>query len=75
MINGKHGQGTHNTKMVADKSAENTQMPQRLAAQIVCPSLGIGRKIASWASVVRVREQENEVGLVFFSSFFLHKPV
>ena len=52
--------------MVADKSAENTQMPQRLAAQIVCPSLGIGRKIASWASVVRVREQENEVGLVFF---------
>ena len=26
------------TKMGADKSAQNTQMPENLSAQIVCPS-------------------------------------
>ena len=34
----KHGQGTYSTKMGADKSAENTQMPQNLSAQFFCPS-------------------------------------
>ena len=33
MINGKHGQGTHCNKIVADKLAENTPN-----AQIVCQS-------------------------------------
>ena len=33
MNNGKHGQGTHYTKMGADSSAQNTQMPQNLSAQ------------------------------------------
>ena len=43
-INGKHGQGTHSTKIGADKSAKNTpnaihpkcdslQMPKKLSAQ------------------------------------------
>ena len=33
MINGKHGQGTHCTKMGADKSAQNTPNNQNLSAQ------------------------------------------
>ena len=35
MINGKHEQGTHSTKMVGDKLVYNTP---NLSAQIVCPS-------------------------------------
>ena len=38
MINRKNGQGTHSTKMGADRSAENTLNAQNLSAQIVCPS-------------------------------------
>ena len=34
MINGKHGQGTHCTKMGADKSAENTPN----APKFICPN-------------------------------------
>jgi hypothetical protein len=34
LINKKHGQGTHSTKMRADKLAENTPN----APKIVCPS-------------------------------------
>ena len=33
MINGTHGQGTHSTKMGADKSAENTTNAPNLSAQ------------------------------------------
>ena len=28
LLNGKHGQGTHSTKMGTDKLFENPQMPQ-----------------------------------------------
>ena len=35
MINGKNGQGTHSTKMGANKSAEN--QPQNSSVQIICP--------------------------------------
>ena len=40
MINGKHWQGTHFTKIGADKSYENStpNYPQNLSAQIVCLS-------------------------------------
>ena len=38
MINGKHGQGTHSTKMGAEELPKIPQMPQNLSAQIVCPS-------------------------------------
>jgi hypothetical protein len=34
LVNGKHGKGTHCTKMGADKLAENTP---NLSAQNVCP--------------------------------------
>ena len=48
VINGKHWQGTHSTKMGADRLFENMypQMPQNLSAQIVCPSpyFGISMK-------------------------------
>jgi hypothetical protein len=36
--NGKHEQGTHNTKMGADSPAEKIQMPQKYSAQNVCSS-------------------------------------
>ena len=38
MNNGKHGQGTHCTKMGADCLAKNTPKSQNLSAQFVCPS-------------------------------------
>ena len=37
LINGKHGQGIHSTKIIADKSAKNTPNAHSLSAQIVCP--------------------------------------
>ena len=45
--------------MGADKSAENTQMPQNLSAQIVCPSPTVwdfDEKRLHWVSVVRGQE-------------------
>ena len=55
-MNGKHGQGTHFTKMGADKSAENTPN----APKFICPnclpkpkSLGVSKKSSLWVSVVR----------------------
>ena len=53
MINGKHGQGTHCTKMGADSLAENTP---NLSAQFVCLSPKVwyfDEKRLHWASVVR----------------------
>ena len=55
MIDGKHGQGTHSTKMGADKSPKIPQMPQILSAQIVCPSPKVwdfDEKRLHWVSVV-----------------------
>ena len=52
----KHGQGTHSTKMGADKLLENTQMLQNLSTQIVSQkpkSLDFDEKKLHWASVVR----------------------
>ena len=52
MVNGKHGQGTHSTKM----GAEIPQMPQNLSAQIVCRSPKVWdfkEKRLHLASVVR----------------------
>ena len=63
MINEKHGQGTHSTKMGAVKLFEFTpsaQMPQNVSAQIVCPSPKVwdfGEKRLHWASVVRGLKQ------------------
>ena len=34
-MNGKHGQGTHSTKMGAEKSAKNTPNALNLSVQIV----------------------------------------
>ena len=65
MINEKHGQGTHSTKMGADKLAQNTPNASEglwlrwsgpLSAQIVCPSpkiWDIDEKRLYLASVVR----------------------
>ena len=54
---GKHGQGTHCTKMGADSSAENPpNAPEFLSAQFVWPSpkvLDFNEKRLHWASVVR----------------------
>jgi hypothetical protein len=50
---GKHGQGTHYTKMGADSLTENTE---NLSAQFVCPSqkvLDFNEKRLHWGSVVR----------------------
>ena len=50
MINGKHGQGTHITKMGADKSAENTPTAPKFICPICLPrpkSLGFWWKKAS----------------------------
>ena len=38
MNDGKHGQGTHSTKMGDAKSAENTPNAQNVSTQIVYPS-------------------------------------
>ena len=51
----KHGQGTHSTKMGADKSAENTPNPPKFN----CPRPKVwdfDEKRLHWASVVRVFE-------------------
>ena len=56
MNNGKHGQGTHCTKMGADSLAENTPNSHNLSAQFVCPSpkvLDLNEKRLHWASVVQ----------------------
>jgi hypothetical protein len=42
LINGKHGQGTHNTKMSADKLAENTPN----APKFICPLSPKAQKFA-----------------------------
>ena len=46
----KFGQGTHSTKMVADKSAENTQNGPKIFGPICLPkpkSLGFSKKALS----------------------------
>ena len=51
-LNGKHRQGTHSTKMGADKLAKNSPNAQKL----ICPSPKIwdlDEKRLHWASVVR----------------------
>ena len=56
-IPNKHGQGTHSTKMGADKSAENTPNAPKLSAQIVCPSPNVwefDEKRLHWESGVRI---------------------
>ena len=50
-------QGTHSTKMGADKSAKNTQ---KLSTQIICPSPKVwdfDEKRLHWASVVSDHKQ------------------
>ena len=50
MINGKHGQKTHSTKMGADELAENTPNAEKFICPICLPmpkSLGFGWKKAS----------------------------
>ena len=57
-FNGKYGQGTHSTKMVADKSAENTPK----APKIVCLSpnvWGFDKKRLHWVSVDHVVIHQN----------------
>ena len=53
LINGRHGQGNHCTKMGTAKLAENTPN----AAKLICPTLKVwdfDEKRLHWASVVRV---------------------
>ena len=38
LINGKHGKGTHSTKIGAENRSKVLQMPQKLSAQFFCPS-------------------------------------
>ena len=55
MINGNHGQGTHSTKMVADKSDKNTPNASKFIFPNCLPkpkSLESRWKKASWAFVV-----------------------
>ena len=73
MINGKHGQGTHSTKMGVDKSAKNTPNAPKLNS----PSPIVwyfDEKRLHWASVVRERKQwgkkNYEVALENFFHFF-----
>ena len=50
------GEGLTVPKIGADKSAEKTQMPPKLSAQIVCPSPKVwdfDEKRLHWASVIR----------------------
>ena len=61
MINEKHGQGTHSTKMGAYKSAENTPNAQNLSVQFICPSPKVwdfNEKRLFWAFVVRGSPQD-----------------
>ena len=56
LSNGKHGQGTHYTKMGADSLAENTRNAHNLSTQFVCSSpkvLDFNDKRLHRASVVR----------------------
>ena len=56
IIDGKHGQGTHITKIAADKLAENTpNAPKFIGPNCLLKpkSLGFQWKKASWASVAR----------------------
>ena len=51
----KHGQGTHSTKMGADKSAENTSNAPKISGLLCQPEpkrLGFSKK-ALWVSVLR----------------------
>ena len=68
MVDGKYGQGTHSTKMVADKSANNTPS----APKLICPnclpkpkSLGFRWKQASLC----VRSPWLEDSLLYFQQF------
>ena len=48
--------------MGAEKSAENTQMPQNLSAQLICSGTKVwdfDEKILHWASVVCDLEHKN----------------
>ena len=58
MIDGKHGQGTHSTKMDADKLAENTSN----APKYICPSPEVWdfdkKKRLNQASVVCERDND-----------------
>ena len=52
------------TKMGADKLTENTQIPQDLSAQIVCPSQKVWEcheKRLHWASVVHAYKQSTQI--------------
>ena len=52
-INGKHGQGTHCTKMGAVSLAENTPNDPEFIWPICQDCLDIDEKRLHWASVVR----------------------
>jgi hypothetical protein len=57
LINEKHGQGTHSTKLSAEKSSEKySKGPKIYLPQIVCPRPKVwdfDEKRLHWASVVR----------------------
>ena len=64
-INGKHGHGTHSTKIGADKLAQNTPN----APKLICPSPKVwdfDEKRLHWASVVRgVYDAGTTLGFLF----------
>jgi hypothetical protein len=74
LINGKHGQGTHSTKIGADKLTEIPQMPQNLSVQIVCPSPKVWdfkEKRLHLASVVRGQGSANKTFRNFLIGHFV----
>ena len=67
MINEKHGQGTHSTKIGADRLTENTKDAPEFMEFIPSPKvLDFNEKRLHWASVVRAPTQQRKY-------FFLQK--
>ena len=76
-MNGKHGQGTHSTKMGADKLAKNTPNAPKFFGPICLPkpkSLGFSEKRSLWVSVVRALIHDTvQCGLTMYTALFSHK--
>ena len=73
MHNGKHGQGTHCSKMHADSSAQNNPNVSEFSAQFVCPSpkvLDFIEKRLHWVSAVRRSYNWIELSLVSIIQFW-----
>ena len=72
MINGKHGQGTHSTKMGADKLAENTPNAPKYICPICLPkpkSLGFLKKAYTGCPLsVEWEKYKDKMPIVYYSA-------